>query len=504
MQLTFQTTSPLQAKADVLVLPVFKTGKTLNAGWLSKLDKALSGALLKAAKKVDFKAGADASFLFQTWEGFAFDRVILWGLGEAEDLCPESLWASATKIARKVSKIKGVKTAAIAWPALPKKASVEAGEAMLETLAKGFGTGVYTFDEYKTEDKGKTGLTKMLFFAEDAGASQAKAKQALARGMGLAEGINMARDLVNHPANTITPEGLANEAKKLGKFSGITVKVETEQAIAKRNMHLYLAVSRASKNRPRLITLTYTPPKGTKLAKKDPIVLIGKGLVFDSGGLCLKPGASMETMKCDMGGSAAVLGLFKALEVLKPARKIIGIIAACENAIGGDAYRPGDVIPSKSGKTVEIINTDAEGRLTLADALSYGLEFKPEFMVDLATLTGACVVGLGDTTVGTFANRDDLRQRVLDAAETAGEDFWPLPLNKKLRPQLKSDFADLKHTGARWGGAITAALFLQEFVDDTPWIHLDIAGPAYSSKNQGHLPKNGTGVGVATLAELVR
>ena len=232
-------------------------------------------------------------------------------------------------------------------------------------------------------------------------------------------------------------------------------------------------------------------------------MLIGKGLVFDSGGLCLKPGTSMETMKCDMGGAAAVLGLFRTLSVLQPARKIVGIIAACENAIGGDAYRPGDVIPSKNGKTVEIINTDAEGRLTLADALAYGLEFKPEYMVDLATLTGACVVGLGDFTVGAFANRDELRDKILGAAKAAGEDFWPLPLNKKLHGQLKSDIADLKHTGSRFGGAITAALFLEEFVDGTPWAHLDIAGPAYAGKETGHLPKNGTGVGVATLAELL-
>ena len=248
MQVSFSTKSPLETKADVLVLPLFALDKTPASELLTVLDEALSGGLLKAAKKVGFEAKTDASFLFQTWEGFAFDRVILWGLGKAEDITPESLWSHATKIARKVAKMKGTKSAALAWPAMPE--GTPNGEALVEILTKGLVTGAYSFDVYKSEGKSegkakKEGASKIQLHVTDETVNPAKVKTAIERGTALAEGINLARDLVNHPANIMTPEALAQEAKKLGKLANIKVKVETEEAIAKREMHLFLAVARA-------------------------------------------------------------------------------------------------------------------------------------------------------------------------------------------------------------------------------------------------------------------
>jgi len=232
-------------------------------------------------------------------------------------------------------------------------------------------------------------------------------------------------------------------------------------------------------------------------------VLVGKGLMFDSGGYSLKPSDGMETMKCDMAGGAAAVSAIWALARLKVQRKVVAIVAACENMIGGGAYRVGDVYAGMSGKTVEVLNTDAEGRLTLADALTYAQSFKPGLTVDLATLTGACVVALGEETVGLFASSDDVSALLTEAFGRAGEDIWPLPLNPRLKRLIKSDLAEIKNTGGRWGGAITAALFLKEFAPEGDWAHLDIAGPAFAKAAVAHLPKGGTGVGVASLVELV-
>jgi leucyl aminopeptidase len=264
-------------------------------------------------------------------------------------------------------------------------------------------------------------------------------------------------------------------------------------------MLLHYAVGQGSAHEPRFIHLTYKP----RAKAKARLVFVGKGMTFDSGGLCIKPAAGMGEMKSDMGGAAAVLGLMAAVGVVRPAVEVHGIIAAAENMPDGAAYRPGDVFGSLSGKTVEIINTDAEGRLVLADALAYAAKLEPTFLVDAATLTGACVVALGKTCSGYYTASDELGHKLERAAREAGESFWRLPLLEELAEELKSDVADLKHTGERWGGSISAALFLREFTSGIPWIHCDVAGPVLADRPRGSYPKGGTGHGVLTFLHLV-
>jgi leucyl aminopeptidase len=294
---------------------------------------------------------------------------------------------------------------------------------------------------------------------------------------------------------------LAKVAKQIADEGGLEYKVFDKAAIIAEGMNLLLGVGCGSIEEPRLIHLTYRPEGATD--ETPSIALVGKGVTFDAGGYNVKPTGSIEEMKMDMAGAAAVLGTMKALRATRPNVIVHGIVPAAENLVSGDAYKPGDVIRSLNGKTVEIMNTDAEGRLILADALCYAERLGVDRMVDLATLTGACMVALGPHTAAVFSSDDGFASRVCSAADSAGEDVWHMPLTKKLRPMLKSPIADMKNIGQRWGGAITAALFLSEFVGDVTWVHMDIAGPAFADKTEGHIRKGGTGFGVATLVELL-
>jgi leucyl aminopeptidase len=307
--------------------------------------------------------------------------------------------------------------------------------------------------------------------------------------------VNLARDLVNCPANDLTATDLANVSAAEAKAAGVVCKVYDKKAIERLGMPLLLAVNRGSTEEPRFVHLAYLPKASRRVPR---VVFVGKGLTFDSGGLCLKTADQMAEMKIDMGGAAVTLGAVLAAARLGLPIEVHGLIASTDNMNGGNAYRPGDVFPSRDGKTVEIINTDAEGRLVLADALAYARELKPTYIVDHATLTGACMVALGNYRAGLFSNDDELRTRYQAAAERVGEAFWHMPLDESLRDQLKSPIADLKHTGTRYGGAITAALFLREFVGKSRWVHLDIAGPVHLDKPHGIHPKGATGFGVRT------
>ncbi|HEX3596661.1 MAG TPA: leucyl aminopeptidase, partial [Polyangiaceae bacterium] len=323
-------------------------------------------------------------------------------------------------------------------------------------------------------------------------------KRAVEQGLAVARAVNLARDAVNEPPNVLTPEAIAQTARKLAKDGKLKVTVLDEKAILKAGMNLHYAVGQGSVNPPRLIHLSYEPKR-----PKSTIALVGKGLTFDSGGLCIKPAAGMGDMKSDMGGAAAVLGVMAAVAALRPNVAVHGIIGAAENMPDGNAYRPADVFTSLDGKTVEIINTDAEGRLVLADALAYARKLEPEVMIDAATLTGACLVALGKNCSAFYTADDRLARRFAAAAGDAGEQFWRMPLLEELREQLSSDIADLKHTGDRYGGSISAALFLREFVGDTPWIHCDIAGPVLADRAKGMYPKGATGHPVLTFLSLV-
>lgn len=315
------------------------------------------------------------------------------------------------------------------------------------------------------------------------------------------EGVFLARDLVNEPAMTMTPAILANNAKNELENIGVKVEIYDKQKIQELGMKAFLAVSEGSSHEPKLIIMNYMgdPNSDKKIA------LVGKGLTFDSGGYCIKPPKGMDTMFTDMAGAASVIGAMKAIAKSRLNKNVIAIVAACENLISGGAYKPGDIIQSMSGKTIEVLNTDAEGRLTLADALWFAAKkLKANIIIDIATLTGACVVALGNINTGAITNNDDLMALVKSASTIAGEPVWEFPHNEEYREFIKGNFADLKNTGDKGAGTITAGLFLEEFVDNTPWVHLDIAGTSYDTEPSGYLPKGATGVPVKTLYHLVK
>jgi leucyl aminopeptidase len=301
----------------------------------------------------------------------------------------------------------------------------------------------------------------------------------------------------------MTPTILAEEAKKMAAEAGLAITVGDRKKITELKLGMFLGVARGSEEEPRLIQLSWVPAEA-EAARARPVCLVGKAITFDSGGLSLKPSDGMLDMKTDMAGSAAVLGAMRVIATLKPPFPVHAFMGACENMPSGRAYRLGDVLVSRLGKTVEITNTDAEGRLVLGDVLSLANELKPAMLIDLATLTGACIIALGNYVVGAFGDDDPLMYEVLESAREAGEDLWRLPLTEHQKDALKSEVADLKNAGERAAGAINAAHFLREFTGSTPWVHLDIAGPSQSPKERGYLAKGATGVGVRTLVELVR
>jgi leucyl aminopeptidase len=324
-------------------------------------------------------------------------------------------------------------------------------------------------------------------------------REAAKRGQVVSGAVYFARDLVSTPSNEMTPTILAGRAKDVAKNKGVRVSVLDVKGIKKAGMNAMLGVARGSHEPAKFIILRYDgAPK-----KEKPVVVVGKGITFDSGGISLKPAEKMDEMKADMSGGAVVLGVFKAISELGLPVNLVGLIPATENLPGGGAYKPGDVLRSLSGKTIEIISTDAEGRLLLADALTYAGHFNPAAVVDIATLTGACVIALGEDVIGMLGTDDKLKAQVRAAAEETGEKLWELPLWEDFAELLKSDVADFKNTGGRAGGAISAAVFLSKFVGKYPWVHLDIAGPAWRKAGKPYIPKGASGIGVRLLVRFL-
>jgi len=369
------------------------------------------------------------------------------------------------------------------------------GVTNIETLAEGIALGSYAYTELKSEPP-KAKLTTVSLV----GTTSKKAQAAVATGLAVAEAVNLARDFVNEPGGTLTPERFANEAKRIARQPGLTIKVLGLAEIKKAKLGGLLGVNRGSDLPPRLVQLTYRCGK----RGAPTLALVGKGITFDAGGLSIKSTAGMSTMKCDMGGGGAVIAAMSALPALKPQTNVKAWVPMTDNMLGGDATRMGDVLKIRNGKTVEILNTDAEGRLILADGLSLASEAKPDAVIDLATLTGAAMVSLGRDYSALMSNNDDFAAQVEAAADSAAELTWRLPLPARYRKLLDSPIADMKNIGGSYAGSITAALFLQEFVaEGLPWAHLDIAGPAFADSVQETGPKGGTGYGVRTLLSLI-
>ena len=503
MKFNLQNLTAIESKTDLLLVPVFE--EDLAAGscpdWLRKLDVSLEGNLLTAAKSEGFSAKSEQTFTIHTHHKIAAGQVALLGLGKKNRFKEEDLRMVSGRAAKLAQKMR------VAQPVMVlQSVSVDRPiEPLLKAAAEGFVLGSYRFDRYRSsaEDKNKIELKNVLFLLPDAVKRTAQLSAAVQLGQTIATATTWARDLVNEPAGVMTPTRLANEAEMMAKSAGLQFLIGGLKEIQKLKMGMFLGVTQGSVEPPRLIHLWYTP-KNAKAAQAPPLALIGKAITFDSGGLSLKTAEGMVDMKTDMAGSAAVLGAMKVIAELKPNFPVHAFMGACENMPSGNAYRPGDVLISRLGKTVEITNTDAEGRLVLGDILTWANEHKPAAMIDLATLTGACMVALGHYIVGAFGENDALMGEVLSAAEKAGEHFWRLPVTELQKDALHSEIADMKNAGERWAGATNAALFLKEFVGQTPWVHLDIAGPSQSPKDRGYFIKGATGVGVRTLVELVR
>lgn len=422
------------------------------------------------------------------------ENILFLGLGQEDKLTIDNIRKAFHKAGQELMKSK-VESVGLTIPKFKDLCYKKTMAAITEGLLQ----SEYAFDKYLSKKKVKPTLKEVYFdILED---KKEKVLEAIEESKILAEGIFLARDLVNERSINMYPETLANAAKD--NLAGLDIKVDIygRKEIEDMNMKAFLAVAEGSHKEPKFIVMTYNgDPNST-----EKIALVGKGLTYDSGGYSLKPSTSMDTMFTDMAGSATVIGAMKSIAKSKLKKNVIGIIAACENMVSGGAYKPGDIIGSMAGKTIEVLNTDAEGRLTLADALWYAVkEVKADKVIDLATLTGACVVALGGTTTGAITNDDDLMQAVKAASETAGEPVWQLPSHDDYRELIKGDFADLKNVGGRGAGTITAGLFLEEFVDETPWVHLDIAGTSYSEKANGYIPKGATGVHVKTLYYLIK
>ncbi|HEX9121904.1 MAG TPA: leucyl aminopeptidase [Actinomycetota bacterium] len=488
----YTTDPPASVRADLLVLPVYE-GPEAGPGMKDVKDVDLLA--LYADAKLKGKKGESLLVPNTGNLGVEAGSVLLVGVGRRQSVHADSLRRAIGKVAPQLSKRVSVATT------LPQAAGRSAEDAVQATV-EGVLLGSYRFTRYKSGTDGDAPEAPALRTVTLLGAARwdtRAMKAAVVRGEVVSDAVAWARDLVNTPAIDCTPDYLAKQAEVMAKEAGLGCRIWNEAELKKGGFGGILGVGAGSVNPPRLIELAYRG--GAKSA--PPIALTGKGISFDSGGISIKPSEGMEWMKGDMGGAASILGTMKAIARLRPKVNVVAAIPTAENMPSGSAIRPGDVLHHRGGKTSEVLNTDAEGRLVLADALAYLTEQKPRVVIDTATLTGACMIALGEEIFGVMGNDHGLIRDVLAAAEAAGEPAWELPLHRSYRRLLDSEVADFKNIGKRYGGAITAALFLSEFVGDTPWAHLDIAGPAFAQKAQDYCPKGGTGVPVRSLVRYV-
>lgn len=475
---------------DVLVVGLYEKTETLT-GVIASVDESLGELISEfVIKKDKFEAKFGTTYLLQTYGKIPANKVLVVGLGEKEKFTSNKLRELSAKIIKKAASIKA------------KKVCIDLGKLEFDAslsgkvVAEGALIGEYSFDKYKS-DKAKKDADKIEEFilVEKNAEKFAKLKNGAEKGEKIANAMTFARNLANEPAQYATPTKLAEVAKKI---EGVKTKIYEKDDIEKMEMGAFLAVGKGSCENPKFIHMKYTPAN-----PKKKIALVGKGITFDSGGLDIKPPSSMLTMKDDMSGAACVLSVMNTLKLFNPDVEVHGIIAACENMPGCAAYKPGDILTAKNKKTIEVDNTDAEGRLTLADALCYACELGVDEVIDIATLTGACMVALGTQAAGIMGNNQNLINNLIKTGEEQGERFWQLPMYEEYKEGLKSDVADMRNTGSRYGGASAAGIFLQEFVKDVKWVHMDIAGVAFLEKPQKELTKGATGAGVRTLINYI-
>jgi leucyl aminopeptidase len=474
-------------KADLAVCFAFE-GDTKPRG---VGDEALRKELAAQMKAEQFKGGPNDKLVWNTNGRYPSRRFLIVGLGPEADIPGENTRLGCARAARAAAGF-SAGSLALRLPSGPAAAAEET-----RAGCEGALLGAYQFDRYLTDPSRRQTKLRSIELSVEGGAS--RAKNAAGRGEVGGRAVCLARDLVNEAPSRLTPATFGRRAAREAKAAGLRCRVIRQSELAKAGLHALLAVGRGSEVPPRVVHLTHDP--GRTKSKKKKILLVGKGVTFDSGGLNLKPTDAMLTMKSDMAGAAAVLAAMTALKRLSCSAEVHGLLGLVENMTGGAAYKPGDILETHAGKTVEVGNTDAEGRLVLCDLLSYGVKrLRPALVVDVATLTGACVVALGTRATGLFTRHETMRDALLEASRAAGEKLWPLPLYDEYLQLLQKGPADLCNVGGRWGGAITAALFLGEFLPrDLPWTHLDIAGPAFTETDLPEAPIGATGAGVLTL-----
>ncbi|WP_108883561.1 leucyl aminopeptidase [Anderseniella sp. Alg231-50] len=488
MKISFSTFSA--PKSGVAVVLAGEDGKLSDDG--AELDKSVNGAISNAMKVADFKAEREKSLDIILPKGSGADRIIVMGVGKTDDLDEVAAEYVGGAIAAAAGAVQA--TGLTVSASLPGKPGIDPA-AVSSRIASGIRLRTYSFTKYKS----KPSKTKQLASVKMLTASAAAAKTRYAALDAVATGVHLARDLVNEPANILHPESFAGEIKKLSKL-GLVIEVLDEKQMGKLGMGALLGVSLGSPRKPRLCVMRW---EGGKKGDQ-PVAFVGKGVTFDTGGISIKPSAGMEDMKGDMGGAACVTGLMAALAGRKAKVNAIGVVGLVENMPDGNAQRPGDVVTSMSKQTIAVLNTDAEGRLVLADALWYTQDrFKPKFMVNLATLTGAILVALGKEHAGLFSNDDKLSDELAGVGQETRERVWRLPLAPEYDKLIDSDIADMKNIGGRMAGSITAGQFLQRFVNDVPWAHLDVAGTAMDAVKSPINQSWGSGWGVRLLDRLV-
>jgi leucyl aminopeptidase len=481
-------------KTEALILGIFE-GEAKLPDEVAAFDQASGGVVSEMITGGDFKGSSGQILCVPSGGKVAASRIVLAGLGKREDYSLEKARQAIGK-ASTVCRDRNLREAVI-WVDVFLNPCMDFEDTVI-ALVEGGCLGLYRFSKYKTEEEEHKPISRLRFLTE--GKNPAGLRKAMSYGELTAEAANRARDLTNSPSNEVTPAVLAGYARALARKRGLRCRVMNPEELKRRSMNGILGVGQGSANTPRLIILEHVPAKSAK----GVIVLIGKGITFDSGGISIKPAAKMEEMKSDMAGAAAVLCTLDVVSQLKLPLHVVGLVPTAENLPSGTAIKPGDILKMASGKTVEVISTDAEGRLLLADALHFASEYKPAAVIDLATLTGACIIALGEHASGLMGTDSALIERIKRAAEVTWERVWELPLWDEYAEPLKSEVADTNNTGGRPAQTIVAAKFLQKFIGDYPWAHLDIAGTSWFEKETAYTPKGATGVGVRLLSRLLR
>jgi len=482
-----------RVEAGAIVVNFFE-GTERPEGDAAAVDEALDKAISQLVSQGEIKGKLNEITIIHSLGKLPANRVVVAGLGKQPELSQDKVRGAVAETCRLLRQ-KGVDSIATVAQGAGIAGITVAGAA--QAITEGALLGVYTFRKHQTKEA-EHGEIKQLTIVDAAKSKSPALKQGCHKGRILAEATNLARDMVNEPPNYMTPADMAEMAAKLAESYGLEVSVLEREQMQELGMGALLGVAQGSRQPPKFIVLRY---QGGDSNETD-VALLGKGITFDSGGISIKPSEGMGEMKGDMAGGAAVMAAISAIAQLKPKTNVMALIPATENLPGGSALKPGDILTAMDSKTIEIISTDAEGRLALADALGYAKKHGAKLLVDVATLTGAMRVALGDICTGAFGNNQELIDKVIAAGAEAGEKIWQMPMYEEYKEQNKSDVADIKNTGGRYGGAITAAQFVAEFAGDTPWVHLDIAGTSMTDKQRNYLVKGATGVPVRTLVNL--